>query len=217
MQRRKSTQRAAVRDLILKAALNVFSKHGYHDATVDDIAAAAHVSKGAVYWYFDSKSHLFMALARREMESLTQCVESIIAEKGKTVVARIETLIVEVLTYYVDHPEFCNLMKVYILPVGPELGKQMEAMADEGYSRGRALIEGLLREGIENGELDANRCSVATPMLTALLDGLMYQWIIDPEAIPLPRLAKDVARGFLDGIRKNAGRRGRKAGRAVKR
>jgi TetR/AcrR family transcriptional regulator, acrAB operon repressor len=47
---------------ILAAALDVFSKQGYAGTTLDDITAAANLSKGAIYWYFESKADLFATL-----------------------------------------------------------------------------------------------------------------------------------------------------------
>lgn len=47
---------------ILAAALDVFSKQGYAGTTLDDITATANLSKGAIYWYFESKADLFATL-----------------------------------------------------------------------------------------------------------------------------------------------------------
>lgn len=49
---------------ILQAALRTFARHGFFHCHVDDIAAEAGVSKGAVYLYFDSKAALFVAVIR---------------------------------------------------------------------------------------------------------------------------------------------------------
>ena len=49
------------RQQILDAALEVFSRTGYHVTNVSDIAAQAGVSQGTIYWYFDSKDELFQA------------------------------------------------------------------------------------------------------------------------------------------------------------
>src|SRR5437867_11941862 len=46
---------------ILEAARKVFAKKGFHDATVDDIAAAAGVAKGTVYLYYRSKQEVYFA------------------------------------------------------------------------------------------------------------------------------------------------------------
>lgn len=47
------------KDQILKAAQNVFSLKGFHDARIDDIAKEACVGKGTVYQYFSSKQEVF--------------------------------------------------------------------------------------------------------------------------------------------------------------
>ncbi len=46
--------------LIRFAAFNCFSERGYHSTTVDDICAAAAISKGSFYWHYDSKQALFL-------------------------------------------------------------------------------------------------------------------------------------------------------------
>jgi AcrR family transcriptional regulator len=50
------------REVILAAAKRVFAKKGYHATTMGDVAKAARISYGSVYWYFDSKDALFHAL-----------------------------------------------------------------------------------------------------------------------------------------------------------
>lgn len=55
---------------ILAAAKKVFARKGYHATTVADIAKAAKVSYGSIYWYFDSKDALFHALMEAEGQAL---------------------------------------------------------------------------------------------------------------------------------------------------
>ncbi|MFC7219122.1 TetR/AcrR family transcriptional regulator [Streptomyces polyrhachis] len=57
---------------IIDAAIQVFSKRGYHLAVVDEIAELAGISKPMVYLYFGSKEGLFTACIRREGELLTE-------------------------------------------------------------------------------------------------------------------------------------------------
>jgi AcrR family transcriptional regulator len=55
---------------ILAAAKRVFSRKGYHATTIADIAKAAKLSYGSIYWYFDSKDALFHALMEAEGQAL---------------------------------------------------------------------------------------------------------------------------------------------------
>ncbi len=57
-------------EAILDAAFRVFSMRGYHNATVDDIAQEAGVSKGTCYQYFSGKEEIFMACLERTLETL---------------------------------------------------------------------------------------------------------------------------------------------------
>ncbi len=50
------------RSRILEAAFRIFAERGYSGATLDDVAADAGMTKGAVYWHFASKDDLCMAL-----------------------------------------------------------------------------------------------------------------------------------------------------------
>lgn len=65
----KAGQRIASVDRIKAAALNQILRNGYHAASVDEIAKEAGMTKGAVYFYFQSKGALLLALLD-EIESL---------------------------------------------------------------------------------------------------------------------------------------------------
>jgi AcrR family transcriptional regulator len=59
---------------ILDSALAVFSRRGYHAASIDDIAAEAGVSKALIYEHFASKQELYADLIARNARELTQRV-----------------------------------------------------------------------------------------------------------------------------------------------
>jgi AcrR family transcriptional regulator len=64
------------REEILNAAKGVFAERGLHQTAIADIARAANLSYGSVYWYFDSKESLFQALIEREEQALWRHVGS---------------------------------------------------------------------------------------------------------------------------------------------
>src|SRR3954469_1742281 len=72
LDRRTSAARAegrAGRDELLSAALRVFALRGYREAGVDEIAAQAGYSKGALYWHFSSKEALLAALVEERIDT----------------------------------------------------------------------------------------------------------------------------------------------------
>jgi len=74
---RKESQ-LQTREHLLDAALEVFSRRGYYAATVDEIAAEAGYSKGAVYSNFSNKEELFLALIDRRFAAESQGYPGII-------------------------------------------------------------------------------------------------------------------------------------------
>jgi AcrR family transcriptional regulator len=68
------------RELILKAAGDLFGEHGYAHTTLDQIAAAAHVPKPILYRHFDSKKGLYLALLERHRADLPRFFERVSAE-----------------------------------------------------------------------------------------------------------------------------------------
>ena len=62
MARRAKIDAEKTRAKILSNALSLFVKKGYENTTFIDIAARLKMTKGAVYWHFDSKSGLLTAL-----------------------------------------------------------------------------------------------------------------------------------------------------------
>jgi len=191
---------ADIRQRILDTALREFAAKGYHRAILDEIAARAGVSKGAVYWHFENKRALFLTVVQREIFRLTAYLKTVIADSDQSAIARLNAFIVASLTYYTDHPEFCNLLKIFTSPGGPELNLDVEVMVSDDYRQLRAMVNTLIQEGVRRGELESARVGVAAPMLVAVLDGLMFQWVLEPQAVPLRELASNVASAFLEGI-----------------
>src|SRR3954467_4811987 len=72
LDRRTSAARAenrAGRDELLSAALRGFARRGYRAAGVDEIAAEAGYSKGALYWHFSGKEELLTALLEERVDT----------------------------------------------------------------------------------------------------------------------------------------------------
>jgi AcrR family transcriptional regulator len=73
-------RRRQTRDYLLQAAAQVFAERGYHGASLDEVAAVAGFSKGAVYSNFKNKEDLFLALLEshyeREMAAVRATLEA---------------------------------------------------------------------------------------------------------------------------------------------
>ena len=80
--RRTKEEAAVTRSTLLKAALAVFSAKGFAAATLEDVAKAAKVTRGAIYWHFKSKADLYNTLIQEFSARGAAVVQQAIAEGG---------------------------------------------------------------------------------------------------------------------------------------
>ena len=71
---------ASMRVDILKSAAKAFRKLGYHGATVEQIAAALHMKKGNLYYYFKNKEEILFACHQYSLDQLTELLEQVQAD-----------------------------------------------------------------------------------------------------------------------------------------
>ncbi len=71
--------RAAVRRRLLDAALHVFAEHGYASTNLDQVAAAAGLTKGAIYSNFASKDDLFFAMMKDQALNRLETIRTFLA------------------------------------------------------------------------------------------------------------------------------------------
>ncbi len=87
----KERQRQERESLILQAAEEVLLEKGYHETSIDEIAARVGIAKGTVYLHFPSKEDLVIAIYQREMLQLLQYIDSIIGSQS-TALAKVEAI-----------------------------------------------------------------------------------------------------------------------------
>lgn len=158
---------------ILDAALQVFSDKGFASARIDDIAAAAQLSKGGIYTHFRSKEEIFEALLTRMLEHAQQQVPPLPAEAHVTVDVLVQQIIVPM---YAALAEVSTLRTLRLLLAdgarAPQImGRWREAVLEPHHREVERLVrlgvaQGALREGV----LTQAPRLIVTPGLQAMLD-----------------------------------------------
>ncbi|WFR73194.1 TetR family transcriptional regulator [Prescottella defluvii] len=67
---RREERKQRTRERLVEAARTLFSERGFDQTTIDDIAAAAHVSRGTFFNYFENKDAVLAALHGGHMDKL---------------------------------------------------------------------------------------------------------------------------------------------------
>lgn len=133
---------------ILGAAEELFAAHGFAKTTVDEIAAAAGVSKGLVYDHYPSKEALLGAVWDRLVAAWTEAVRTSKFSDGSIADAIGELLRIS-LEYVRDNP---LLRRIIALDPGALIpgGRESQVAFARQY---RASLEPILARGVRRGEL----------------------------------------------------------------
>lgn len=161
----KSSAADARRAAILAAALDVFSRHGFTTARLDDVAAKAGIAKGTLYLYFKSKEALFEELIRGRVTPLLDRLELAAAAAPPDVLfARFFELF---------RTEILGTERKLILQLLISEGARFPAIAEfyhrEVVSRGMALIRSAMRQSGGAGTLGQFPQLIVAPLILALV------------------------------------------------
>lgn len=134
---------------ILASAGALFVTRNYADVTMDQIAEASHVTKGALYHHFSSKEDLYLELMRTDFTEKRALFGEAIASGG-TCRERLRRLTAVFFDLPVESREIARLVRrdinVFADPARAELVRAYQASLPE-------LIERVIRDGIRDGEL----------------------------------------------------------------
>lgn len=175
--------KAARRAHLLQAALRCFARHGYHQTTIDQIAAEAGVSKGAPYVYFPSKEALFEALYDAWDCGVAARIDAALAALDPAARRSPRRVLEAVLRAVGEHvqaePDACRVLLEArtLAPHAPRLAERARA----GLADAQARIERLVRAGVAQGEWPAGTdAALAARLLLAAVHGLMAEWHLAP-------------------------------------
>ncbi len=202
--RRTRDEALETRNSILDTAEHVFSQRGVSHTSLADIAAAAGVTRGAIYWHFRNKADLFDAMMNRvalPMEEMTARTSDTSLEDPLTYV---RACALNVLERVVGDPQCRRVFEICCHKC--EYVDEMLQVRDrhiEGREKCLSHIESGMRNAARKGLLARSvNPRQAAVGLHALVDGLIMNWILDPRYLPLKRQAGRMIDLYLDGLRR---------------
>ncbi len=173
-------RRALTREHLLDAAAIVFARDGYHGASLDDVAAAAGFTKGAVYSNFKSKEDLFLALLDHRIDLQTAAFSAELhapAASDEEQLPRIQDLIAG--SFDRDQGALHYEFMAYAAR-NPETRAKLADRARRGRD---AAIRLITDEHERLGTAPAYPIPVLAQIMLSLFDGLANLWFLDPELV----------------------------------
>jgi AcrR family transcriptional regulator len=165
---------------ILDAALKIFSRKGYRDSSVDDIAGESATSKGGVYFHFPGKQAIFFALMDRAVTRLLVRVEDAIARETEPV-ARAEAALHVVLRTFGRHRALARLFLIEAYGAG----RESHARLIEIHEMFIAVLRRHLDDALEAGAIDPVDTDLAGRVWFGAINEVITHWLLSADPKPL--------------------------------
>jgi len=173
------------REQIIKAAMTVFGKTGYHRSKMGEIAQEAEIGKSTVYEYFDSKKDLFEEMIRFIAKDYYEDVKEAL-DRGNSSREKLLSFAKDHGSFIKSHMELAENTMSDSASVSLEIKKEMLGWKMKIFQ----LVEDVLQEGIKSGELRAglDTGSATSVILGSINEGYAVQCVIGgkkPEDVDL--------------------------------
>ena len=196
----KKAQREASVEGLLNAARARFVSQGYRLTTVDEIAEAAHLTKGAVYFYFRNKEALLAALLDRVESIVVGGMTERVAAAGPGAAERLVAFMHGQAQLGIASPDdvlLLILMSLEFAGTGGSVETRIRAIYDRLYR----AIEGIIALGKRRGEFRSDiRTREQAAIVMALHDGTFLEWYRRRRALGGPELVRALRTTMLAGL-----------------
>ena len=202
MARRTKADAAATRAALLDAAERVFRERGVAHTSLAEVAAAAGVTRGAVYWHFRDKANLFEALCERVQLPMEAMLASAGASPQPDPLGALRKLAVDGLTLLATDARTQAVFDVIFHKC--EFAAEFASVAGRTHATDSgclANVERLLKQAVAAGQLarDADT-QLAARCVNAFIVGVMHEWVEHPAAYDLARAAPAMVDSLLAGL-----------------
>ena len=203
MARRTKEEAQETRNRILDTAERIFSENGVGHTSLADIASAAELTRGAIYWHFKNKCDLFTAMVDRELLPLDELLESPFDTREINPLQRLRDILVDCLCDVMRNPRRRTIVEILLFKW--EHTPDMQPVIDRKRINIRSSIERLARS-LENAVskkqlpemLDTQR---AASFLHGLIVGVMTDYLSLASGIDIIAEAPRLIDGYLDMLR----------------
>ena len=210
MVRKTKVQAANTREQLLDAAERVFREHGVTKASLSQVAVAAGVTRGAVYWHFKDKADLFEAMCERATLPLDALLDEAGGKTHDDPLDALRTLAIAALTRLATDPRAQAVFEV-IFHKAELTGELSDIAGRQERSRCDCLssVEAILQQAVRAGQLPPDTdTALATRVLHAFVSGTMREWVLDKSAYDLATHAPSLVDTVMAGLEANPPRRG---------
>jgi len=203
MARRTKEEAMETRASILDAAELLFVQQGVSGTTLQHIASAAGVTRGAIYWHFHDKAAMFNAMMERARMPLESALQVLDRTDAADPLHDLCNYMQCVLRLTVDDLKARRVFEIALLKM--ELVGELDSVR-ERRKQNRAIwmkrAESRIRLAVRHGQARPDLAPRAVALgIWAMLEGLVRTWLIDPDSFDLIKLGGQIVDTHIDALR----------------
>jgi AcrR family transcriptional regulator len=188
----KAQRSAATREDIVSASLALFAHQGIHGTSIEEIAGRAGLTKGAIYWHFESKKALFGAILDKIKHAWQRTVLQRVAEAPDPL-QKVDLLFENYFELLSHQPEICLFLQRVML----EAEEKYTSKVNDVFAQTAKVIAGIFEQGKEAGlfrkELDSRL--LAYSILSSLAGAVAH--CQSDVSLAFGELIEEIKRGVL--------------------
>lgn len=189
----RAAGRAAKREALLRAAVRSFNEKGFHATSLDDVAAALHVTKPTIYHHLGNKDEILFECVRRGLQSIGDAAAAV-ERTGGSGMQRLRALMhdyAEVMT-----TEFGQCVtRTADHELSPDSRRKFRALKREIDEAVRRIVE----EGMADGSIARGDPAMTTFVVAGALNWI-GRWYEDDRALSAQDVARLCVSTLVDGL-----------------
>lgn len=175
------------RQKIIDAATALVMERGVKGTSLADISKAAGISKGTLFYHFSAKDDLVYELTEKHFDEITRASLKRAGQmRGSSLQEILQESILRIL-----RAENRGKLNLYLLQEAVTENPVLKNRFTDKYEEFQETMIQFLN--MIAPPMEENRAKAVARLLVAALDGLIIQWLLDPEAIPVKDIAEVVA------------------------
>lgn len=193
--RRKHTE-----EMLVKAALSLFVRKGYHGTSVQEITHVAGVTKGALYGHFQSKGELLLRIIKEfDVRFIDEMISTCRDLEGDAW-SKLHAIVTFNSAFAAQNPDLCVFLTFLTTELKTDV--EFEKALRNVYRKYQDFIREIVIQGQEEGGFDPS----LDPDLTALTfmglhDGILHQWVLNGDEIDGKEYVHTFRKIFFEGLK----------------
>jgi TetR/AcrR family acrAB operon transcriptional repressor len=190
---------------LLEAAEQMFFDKGVAHTTLNDIAAAAGMTRGAIYWHFKDKADVLQALIAQAMLPMEVMLVELDVCADTNPLAALRQMCVRALTTLAGSPRQQRVFSIMFFKC-ENIGEVVTVMENKLARRDECFtqIQGILVRAVNNGQLPADTdVLLSQQIINFFIAGTMREWLLSPHSFSLETAAPSMVDMVMAGLQTN--------------